>query len=95
MRIMCFYCYAYVFWLYYLDIFIVLYVLFCVLCLIVLLCLLFLCKWVLYYCHRVSTQLQLKKYIVYHIYDFAFVGLDNKLYKMHGTYIKILILISW
>jgi hypothetical protein len=35
------------------------YVPFCVFCLIVLFCVLFLCKCVLYYCHRVTTQLQL------------------------------------
>jgi hypothetical protein len=35
------------------------YVLFRVLCLIVSFCVLYLCKSVLYYCHRVSTQLQL------------------------------------
>jgi hypothetical protein len=35
------------------------YVLFCVLCFIVLFCMLFVCKCVLYYCHRVSIQLQL------------------------------------
>ena len=34
-------------------------VLFCVFCFIVLFCVLFVCKCVLYYCHRVSTQLQL------------------------------------
>jgi hypothetical protein len=33
---------------------------FCVFCLIVLFCVLFVCKCVLCYCHRVSTQLQLK-----------------------------------
>jgi hypothetical protein len=38
---------------------IVMYVPFCVFCIIVLFCLLFVCKCVLYYCHRVSTQLQL------------------------------------
>ena len=41
------------------------YVLFCVFCFIVLFCVLFVCKCVLYYCQRVSTQLQLIKYIVY------------------------------
>jgi len=38
---------------------IVMYVLFCVFCFILLFCVLFMCKCVLYYCHRVSTQLQL------------------------------------
>jgi hypothetical protein len=58
------------------------YVPFCVFCLIVLFCVLFVCKCVLYYCHQVSTQLQL--YIRYihnctvlrHIlYDVSSVGL--------------------
>jgi len=37
----------------------VMYVPFCIFCFIVLFCLLFLCKCLLYYCHRVSTQLLL------------------------------------
>jgi hypothetical protein len=42
-----------------LCILIVMYVIFCVSCFIVLFCVLFVCKWVLDYCHRVSSQLQL------------------------------------
>jgi len=48
-----------------LCILIVMYVPFWVLCFIVLFCVLFMCKCVLYYCHRVATQLQLSN--IYHI----------------------------
>jgi hypothetical protein len=56
---------------------IVMYVPFCVLCLTVLFCVLFVCKGVLYYCHRMPTQLQsnISQFII-HI----------KMHKMH--YIK-------
>jgi hypothetical protein len=65
------YAYFYIMYIYYvmcyfvsLSILIVMYVLvlivrygpFCVFCLIVLFCVQFVCKYVLYYCHRVSTQ---------------------------------------
>jgi len=56
----------YVFLLLCVYILIVMCVLFSVFCFIVLFCVLFVCKCVLYYCHRVATQLQLTN-ISYHI----------------------------
>ena len=43
-----------------LCILIVTYVLFCIVCFILLLCVLFVCRCVMYYCHRMSNQFHLK-----------------------------------
>jgi hypothetical protein len=57
----------YVFLLLCLYILIVVYVLFCIFYFIVLFCVLFVCKRVMHYCHRLSTQFQLTN-ISYHKY---------------------------
>jgi len=58
------------------------YVLFCVFCFIVFLCVLFVCKSVMYYFHRVSTQLQQKNISIYQ-YNF-FSGLFNNAVNIGG-----------
>ena len=61
------YFYCYMFLLLCLCIVIVMYVPFCIFCFIVLFCVLFVCKCVLYYCHRLSTKLQLINISILHL----------------------------
>jgi hypothetical protein len=65
-------CVNYVFLLLGLCILIVMYVIFCVFYFTVLFCVLFVCKCVLYYCHWVSTKLQLTN--IYHIISYHIIS---------------------
>jgi hypothetical protein len=83
-------CVNYVFLFLYLCILIVMYVIFCVFCIIVLFCVLFVCKCVLHYCHRVSTQLQLTN-ISYPSHSFKLCRLQHS----HEPRVTFARLIPW
>jgi hypothetical protein len=70
----------------------IMYVMFCVSCIIVLLCVLFVCKCVLYYCHRVFIQLQLTN--IYHIVSYISFIIYYHIYHII-LYIYIYIIISY
>jgi hypothetical protein len=59
------------------------YVLFCVFCFIVSFYVLFVCKCVLYYCHRVSTQLQSTNIL---IYQYQYINIIDKMH-IHGSFV--------
>jgi len=58
------------------------YFLFCVFCFIVSFCVLSVCKCVLYYCHRLSTQLQLTEYLNIYEYQYHCIDKVTKVYML-------------
>jgi hypothetical protein len=83
------YSYCYVYSYVYVFLFFM-YVLFCVFCFIVFFCVLFVCKCVLYYCHRLSTQLQLTN-ISYHIISNPFFPFGYFLVPLHPSLLTLIL----
>ena len=59
-----------------------------ILCILVLFCVLFVCKCVLYYCHRVTTQLHLTNIYIYIYIHILSVSQEETLlmYEAHDKY---------
>jgi hypothetical protein len=53
-------------------------------------CVLFVCKFVLYFFHRVSTQLRLNIYIIYHIIYISYITSYIELVVLLRNYVTVM-----
>jgi hypothetical protein len=85
-HVVCFFLILLIMCFYYVSVFLLLFMFCSVFCFIVLFYVLFVCKCVLYYCHRVATQLQLTN--IYHIISYhtiSYAKLKHGVRKIYRT----------